>query len=125
MVTGVLALVVVGLCWAVYQLLMQNGRLSLRLEKIERSLQERGELADSPEEAGLDGLPAGTVVHDFELPTLSGGATISRLPSALISSGVSVSIFKRSRIGGSMTRARLLPCLVSFFSMPPSFVLPM
>lgn len=43
------------------------------------------------------------------------GATISCLPSVLTSSGVSGSILRRSRIGRSITNARLFPCLVSFF----------
>jgi len=48
------------------------------------------------------------------------GATMRRWPSVLISSGVSTSIFSRSRIGRSITSARLFPCLVSFFTMATS-----
>jgi len=49
-------------------------------------------------------------------------ATISRSPSVLMSSGVSGSILSRSRIGRSITSARLLPCLVSFLTMGTSYL---
>src|SRR5581483_1508107 len=41
-------------------------------------------------------------------------ATISRAPSVVTSRGDSGSILSRSRIGLSMTRAKLFPCFVSF-----------
>jgi peroxiredoxin len=71
------ALVVGGLCgvaalggMAAYQLMVQNGRLLLRVEALERRLEELDE-ADSSEQS-MRGLPAGTVVQDFDLPTLAG-----------------------------------------------------
>jgi peroxiredoxin len=73
-----IALVVGGLCGVValegvlaYQLLIQNGRLLLRVEALERRLDELDE-ADLSRES-MQGLPAGTVVQDFDLPTLAGG----------------------------------------------------
>src|SRR5437868_4114788 len=47
----------------------------------------------------------------------STGAIIKHLPSVVILSGVSDSIFNKSRIGLSITSARLLPCLVRVFVM--------
>src|SRR5689334_14001278 len=52
------------------------------------------------------------------------GVTINFLPSVLTSSGVSGSIFNNSRIGRSITNARLFPCRVSFLTIFDS-VLPM
>src|SRR6202030_1868059 len=48
----------------------------------------------------------------------------SCLPSVLTSSSVSGSILSRSRIGRSITNAKLFPCFVSFFTTLSS-VLPM
>src|SRR5579864_7357406 len=45
------------------------------------------------------------------------GATISCFPSVLTSRGVSGSILRRSRIGRSITNAKLFPCFVSFLTM--------
>ena len=71
------ALVVGGVCGlaalagtAAYQLLVQNGRLLLRVEALERRLDELDE--DASTQPSLTGLPAGTVVQDFDLPTLTG-----------------------------------------------------
>jgi peroxiredoxin len=61
---------VLGLgCWLGYQLLLQHGRLLLRLEALEHRLG----LPGAPEGDLSPGLPAGSVVHDFDLPTLAGG----------------------------------------------------
>jgi peroxiredoxin len=72
-----IALVVGGLCgvaalggWLAYQLLVQNGRLLLRVETLERRFDELDEAELSQESA--QGLPTGTVVQDFDLPTLAG-----------------------------------------------------
>jgi hypothetical protein len=68
-----LAWVVIGLgCWLGYQLLVQNGRLLLRLEALERRLGYPSD-SDATEADPLAGLPVGSVLHDFDLPTLSGG----------------------------------------------------
>jgi peroxiredoxin len=63
---------VIGLgCWIGYQLILQNGRLLLRVEALEKRLEQLG----APREAevpSMTGLPIGTVAVDFELPDLSG-----------------------------------------------------
>jgi peroxiredoxin len=73
---GLLAIwVVLGLLGALaYLLLVQHGRLLLRIEALERQGADVGSAGDgrSP------GLPIGSVVHDFDLPDLAGGrATLS------------------------------------------------
>ncbi len=55
--------------WFGYQLLLQNGRLLVRVEKLEEEL---AKLTGDAVDAGK-GLPAGSVVFDFELPRLGGG----------------------------------------------------
>jgi peroxiredoxin len=67
-------IVVLTACWFGYQLLLQNGRLQLRLEELERELRAQGLLPDLGR-AIPRGLPAGSLLNDFELPVLSGGAT--------------------------------------------------
>ena len=69
----VIGVAVAAAGWAVYQLVVQNGRLLLRLETIERRLVEEGILPDPALEAGPTGLPAGSVLNNFELPALAGG----------------------------------------------------
>jgi peroxiredoxin len=56
--------------WFEYQLLVQHGRLLLRLEALE---QQREQLSA----AGLSTMrpPVGSVAHDFNLPALAGGRT--------------------------------------------------
>jgi peroxiredoxin len=57
--------------WFGYQLLVQNGRLLVRLEAVERRLEElTGRPVDDEELPS--GLPVGSVAHDFALPSLSG-----------------------------------------------------
>src|SRR5438094_232062 len=79
----ILALAVVAAGWLIYQLFVQNGRILLRLEALERRLAEQGmagpavwpESATEWETTELDsvvGLPPGSVVLDFDLPTLAG-----------------------------------------------------
>jgi peroxiredoxin len=63
---------VVGLGgWFGYQLLIQNGRLLVRIEALEQRL---AELTGRPvgDDELPSGLPVGSVAHDFALPTLSG-----------------------------------------------------
>jgi peroxiredoxin len=60
--TWVVLALVAGLA---YQLMQHYGRLLLRVEALEHA----GDQLDVAHE----GLPVGTVVHDFELPTLDGG----------------------------------------------------
>lgn len=67
---GLTWLLLAGCLWVVFQLMVQNGRILLRLESI-----EQGYPAESTD-AGPDqvGLPIGSVLLDFELPLVSGGA---------------------------------------------------
>src|SRR4051812_48329481 len=76
-VLGLLAIwVVLGLLSALaYLLLVQQGRLLLRIEALER----QGVDVGSADDGRSTGLPIGSVVHDFDLPDLVGGrATLSR-----------------------------------------------
>jgi len=66
--------VVAVLCWAWYQLAIQHGRLTLRLERVERALQAAEALANPPEELGIIGIDAGQRMRDFALPLLGGGS---------------------------------------------------
>ena len=59
--------------WIVYSLLIQNGRLLLRLEAIENQLIDEGILPPKPDPT-FEGLAIGTMLSDFCLPSLSGGA---------------------------------------------------
>lgn len=54
--------------WLGYQLVLQNGRILLRLESIEKRLGPRSE--SKPPQPG--GLPVGSAAPDFELPDLAG-----------------------------------------------------
>jgi peroxiredoxin len=54
--------------WLAYQLVLQNGRILLRLESIEKRLGPRSE--SKPQQPG--GLPVGSAAPDFELPDLAG-----------------------------------------------------
>jgi peroxiredoxin len=54
--------------WLGYQMVLQNGRILLRLESIEKQL---GSRAPAPRREA-DGLPIGTAAPDFELPNLAG-----------------------------------------------------
>jgi peroxiredoxin len=82
-----LAIVAIG--WAGYHLLLQNGRLLLRIEELEQQVGEilpaSADAAATPaDQSGPDepwpddesephfGLPVGTVLHEFELPDLDG-----------------------------------------------------
>src|SRR5207248_8098569 len=60
------AVIFVG-CWLGWQLLRQNGRLLLRLDELEKRLNEAEFGADEPE-----GLPLGTEAPTFELADLAG-----------------------------------------------------
>jgi peroxiredoxin len=57
--------------WFGYQLLIQNGRLLVRIEALEQQLTE---LTGKPvgDDELPSGLPVGSVAHDFALPTVSG-----------------------------------------------------
>ena len=73
----IVGLIVVGillatLFGAVYHLFQQNGRLLLRMESLERQLREHGlPIADGANPLPV-GVPSGTRLNDFSLPTLSG-----------------------------------------------------
>lgn len=61
-----LALVLGAVCILAYQIMVQHGKILLRLEVLET----RQPMAMAP---AVQGFPAGSVLHDFELPQLSGG----------------------------------------------------
>jgi peroxiredoxin len=68
-IAGVLLAVIFSVLW---QLFRQNGRLLLRIESLERQLREQGiQIADgaNPLPAGV---PPGTLLNDFALPSLAG-----------------------------------------------------
>src|SRR5438105_7120542 len=60
-------LAIVGISWLGWQLLRQNGRLLLRLDELEKRLNEAEFAADEPE-----GLPLGTEAPTFDLEDLAG-----------------------------------------------------
>jgi peroxiredoxin len=65
-----LSWLILGLvCWIIFELVRQNGRLLLRLEALEQQLGLSNPAASA-------GLPVGSVVHDFELPDLKGGREV-------------------------------------------------
>ena len=67
----VLTWLLVGVvCWLVYQLMRQNGRLLVRIEALEQRL---GQVGMAPEPDRPRGLPVGSNAPAFELPDLDGG----------------------------------------------------
>lgn len=68
-ILAALSLVILAGAWVMYQLVLQSGRLSLRVEKLEGQLARQGAGTGQ----GPDAYPAGAVVHDFELPVMTGG----------------------------------------------------
>jgi peroxiredoxin len=58
--------------WIGLPLIKQNGRLMLRLEALERRLQQQGGPGNGLDPGNL-GRPPGSVLNDFALPLLSGG----------------------------------------------------
>jgi peroxiredoxin len=63
------------LCWVCYQLGLQNGRLALRVDKLEGALEEGGFSSTSEHaDRGGAGLAPGSLVRDFALPLLEGGS---------------------------------------------------
>ena len=89
--TVVLAVVVLaalltlaGVCWVLYGLLRQNGRLLMRVEALETAFEQlamaRGEARAASGDPSLSrsrinraGLPAGSIAPPFRLPLLDGG----------------------------------------------------
>jgi peroxiredoxin len=69
---AVLGVVVFCACWAVYQLIVQQGRLLLQFQTLERNLRQQGVITGSEVESSR-GLRAGSLLNNFELPALSGG----------------------------------------------------
>jgi peroxiredoxin len=67
----VLAVVLLGACWAIYQLMVQQGRHALQFQALERRLREQGIATGSEAEASR-GLRPGSLLNNFELPSLSG-----------------------------------------------------
>src|SRR6266536_779129 len=76
----VLAWIVIAIGgWLVYQMLAEIGRLLLRVEELERQVGQLAPVAAVPaadavttDEARTVGVPAGTVLHDFDLPDAHG-----------------------------------------------------
>jgi peroxiredoxin len=66
------AAIACGGAWLGYHLLLQNGRLMVRLETLERRLLEQGVPAGEVNSGNL-GLPPDSVLNDFALPLLDGG----------------------------------------------------
>src|SRR5947209_15473953 len=64
---GALSLLGVMGCWLGWQLLRQNGRILLRLDELEKRLNEL-EFGERDEPGGL---PVGAEAPDFELPDLA------------------------------------------------------
>jgi peroxiredoxin len=62
--------VVLVLCWLGYLLVRQNGRLLLRLEAMEATLQHLHRHVVPPP---IEGLPVGTEAPSFDLPSVAGG----------------------------------------------------
>ena len=60
--------VMLVLCWLGWQLLRQNGRLLLRIEALERRLDE----SEFGGPAAPEGRPVGSVAPEFDLPDLTG-----------------------------------------------------
>ena len=59
-------------CWLGYQLVRQNGRVLLRLEVLEKSLEARQPEPVPSAPAAPSGLPVGSMAPGFDLPDLSG-----------------------------------------------------
>src|SRR5262249_24211102 len=74
---GILTAITAGMLLAVifsalWQLFRQNGRLILRIESLERQLREQGiPIADGANPLSA-GVPPGTLLNDFSLPSLAG-----------------------------------------------------
>jgi len=66
-----LALSIVFAGWLAFHLLAQNGRMLERLERLERAHESHDPLKKS--KLVRDGLTAGTVAPDFQLPRVGGG----------------------------------------------------
>lgn len=75
-----------GVAWFVYHLLRQNGRLFVRIEELQRELNDLrtdtgarprvrpfGDRALSRSKINRDGLKPGTLAPDFALPAVNGG----------------------------------------------------
>jgi peroxiredoxin len=73
LVAAVVALALVTLVCgiAIYYVIVQQGRILLRLESLETSQRQGG--ASRPRSENVDGVPAGSVLNDFELRSLAGG----------------------------------------------------
>jgi peroxiredoxin len=77
-VVGASWIVAVSATWAAYRLLIRNGRLLLQV----RELHGRVQTSVVP---GAIGLPAGCVLHDFDLPDLNGNrVTLSQWQGAKV-----------------------------------------
>jgi peroxiredoxin len=72
----IVAAMVCGGVWFGFHLVIQNGRLMLRLETLERRLAEQGILPEGTDPSKL-GLPPGSVLNDFALPLLNGRGTMT------------------------------------------------
>jgi peroxiredoxin len=72
LVVAALGALLLGAFWAIYQLIVQQGRLLLQFETLERKLREQGITTGSKVESSR-GLRPGSLLNNFELPLLDGG----------------------------------------------------
>jgi peroxiredoxin len=83
-ITALLSVLLGAVCWMLYSLLRQNGRLLVRLDAVEAALAAPGSTDQPAERVFADrslansriersGLTPGTAAPDFSLPTLDGG----------------------------------------------------
>jgi peroxiredoxin len=74
-ITALLSVLLGAVCWILYALLRQNGRLLLRLDDLEAALSKSPGDSLANSRINRSGLTAGTMAPDFRLPTLDGGET--------------------------------------------------
>jgi peroxiredoxin len=79
----ILLAMLLGEGWLLFQVMVQQGRLLLRVEAVEARLAEVGLAAVPPATAGTAGLPVGTPAPSFALPSLSGETTTLQALRAL------------------------------------------
>jgi peroxiredoxin len=67
-------LTLLGLCFFLYQLIRQQGRMLLRLDRLEDAIATAAHHTTASSQSGPKGLPEGTPVQTFELPDLAGNS---------------------------------------------------
>jgi peroxiredoxin len=73
-VFAVQVLTLLGLCFFLYQLVRQQGRMLLRLDRLEDAIARAAHQTTTSGQSGPKGLPVGTPVQTFELPDLAGNS---------------------------------------------------